>query len=306
VRRGPDAGAVARTTGPSATLAGAVLALVLLVACGGGAEGSGDADPVTALRVSPTQAGPQGRVPQFVVECGFSHATPDDPIVHFGHHGRSHLHTFFGNTVTGASTTADDLAAGDTTCEQKLDRASYWAPALLDRGRMVEPMGAAAYYRPGVGVDPRAVEPYPFGLMMIGGDQGASRPQPLDRVAWACGTGSERHTTPPSCPRGQPLRLLVSFPDCWDGEHLDSDDHMSHMARSTDGTCPAWHPVAVPQLLLSIGYPVTGGGHDLSLASGSLLTGHADFFNGWDERKLATEVSSCIHQNVTCGVVSRP
>jgi hypothetical protein len=275
-----------------------VAAALVLTACTHGDD--------VALRVSPTQAGPQGRVPQFVTECGFSHASPDDPIVHFGHHGRSHLHTFFGSTVTGAATTADDLAAGDTTCEQKLDRASYWAPALLDRGRMVEPTGAAAYYRPGVGVDPRAVEPYPFGLKMIGGDQGASTPQPLATVAWACGTGSERHTTPPACPRGQPLRLLVSFPDCWDGEHLDSDDHVSHMARSTDGACPESHPVAVPQLLLSIGYPVTGGAHDLSLASGSLLTGHADFINGWDERKLATEVSACIHRSVTCGVVSRP
>lgn len=274
-----------------------VLIAAVLAACAQG-DGAGVAE-----RVSPTQAGPQGRVPQFVVECGFSHAGPDDPIVHFGHHGRSHLHTFFGSTVTDASTTAADLAAGDTTCEQKLDRAAYWAPALFESGRMVPPTGAAAYYRPGVGVDPGSVEPYPFGLKMIGGDQGAARPQSLDTVAWGCGTGSERHTTPPACPEGRPLRLLVSFPDCWDGQHLDSDDHVSHMARSADGACPESHPVAVPQLLLSIGYPIASG-HDLSLASGSLLTGHADFFNGWDEHKLATEVSSCIHQDVTCGVVS--
>jgi hypothetical protein len=68
---------------------------------------------------------------------------------------------------------------------------------------------------------------------------------------------------------------LVAFPDCWDGEHLDSDDHVSHTARSAEGTCPETHPVAVPQLLLAITYPVTGAGHDLSLASGSVLTGHA-------------------------------
>jgi len=281
-----------------------VLAIALLGACGGKGDRSIDAGAAAAVRVSPTQAGPQGRVPQFVVECGFSHAGPDDPIVHFGHPGRSHLHTFFGSTVTDASTTAGDLAEGGTTCEQELDRASYWAPALLERGRMVTPTDAVAYYRPGVGVDPDAVEPYPFGLKMIGGDQGASEPQPLDTVAWACGTGSERHATPPACPEGRPLRLLVSFPDCWDGEHLDSGDHVSHTARSADGACPESHPVAVPQLLLSIAYPMTGGGHDLSLASGSLLTAHADFFNGWDEQKLATEVSSCIHQGVTCGVVS--
>ena len=76
-------------------VAALVLALALLAGCGGAA-------PVApqAVRVSPTDAGPQGRVPQFVVECGFSHAAPDDPIVHPGHAGVSHLHTFFGSTVT--------------------------------------------------------------------------------------------------------------------------------------------------------------------------------------------------------------
>ena len=46
--------------------------------------------------------GPQGRVPQFKVECGWSHSAPDDPIVHPGTPGRSHLHDFFGNTATDA------------------------------------------------------------------------------------------------------------------------------------------------------------------------------------------------------------
>ncbi|MGH9113421.1 MAG: DUF1996 domain-containing protein [Acidimicrobiales bacterium] len=283
----------------------------LLAGCGGDGPGAASSEgrtdgatPIAAVRTSPTEAGPQGRVPQFVVECEFSHAGPGDPIVHYGHPGRSHLHTFFGATVTNAHTTADDLATSDTTCNQKLDRAAYWAPALLDHGEMVEPSSASAYYRPGVGVDPTTVEPYPFGLEMLGGDQTATAPQPLDVVAWSCGTGSARAAEPPTCPEGRPLRLLVAFPDCWDGEHLDSDDHVSHTARSADGRCPESHPVPVPQLLLAISYPVIGTGHDLALASGSVLTGHADFFNGWDEDKLRTEVASCIHRGVTCGVVS--
>jgi hypothetical protein len=292
----------------------ALAAGALLAGCGGGppveGAGKGEADratPIAAVRASPTEAGPQGRVPQFVVECGFSHAGPNDPIVHYGHSGRSHLHTFFGATVTDASTTADDLATSGTTCAQKLDRASYWAPALLDHGEMVEPLAASAYYRPGVGIDPSTVEPYPYGLKLLGGDQTATEPQPLDEVAWSCGTGSVRAAEPPTCAEGRPLRLLVAFPDCWDGEHLDSDDHVSHTARSGEGACPETHPVAVPQLLLAITYPVTGAGHDLSLASGSVLTGHADFFNGWDAAKLRTEVASCINRGVTCGVVgNRP
>jgi Domain of unknown function (DUF1996) len=259
---------------------------------------------VSVVRVSPTEPGPQGRVPQFVVECGFSHQAPDDPILHPGHRGRSHLHVFFGNTTTDADSTVADLAAGGTTCDQRRDLASYWAPALLDHGRVVEPGSAVAYYRPGVGVDPATVEPYPYGLKMLGGDPAADEPQSLDVVAWSCGTGSVREVTPPTCPESRPLRMAVSFPDCWDGENLDSPDHVSHVARSEGGACPDSHPVPVPQLLLTISYPITGGGHELALASGSVLTGHADFFNAWDEDKLRTEITSCIHRGLTCGVAS--
>ena len=265
---------------------------------------SGDPAAAPPVRLSPTEPGPQGRVPQFVVECGFSHAAADDPIAAPGHGGHSHQHVFFGNTSTSAGSTVEDLSRGGTTCDQHLDLASYWAPALYDHGEMVTPRGAVAYYRPGVGIDPATVEPYPYGLKVVGGDPHAARPQSLDVVAWSCGTGSARAATPPTCPEGRPLRMAVSFPDCWDGERVDSPDHASHMARSEGGACPASHPVPVPQLLLTISYPVTGGGHGLSLASGPLSTGHADFFNAWDEAKLRTEVETCIRRGLTCGVAS--
>ncbi|HZM32726.1 MAG TPA: DUF1996 domain-containing protein [Acidimicrobiales bacterium] len=283
--------------------AGAILLALLLVACGG-ASAPSPPSPPAAVRLSPTDPGPQGRVPQFVVECGFSHAAPDDPIVHPGHAGLSHLHTFFGSTLTGAGSTAEGLATGSTTCDQQLDRAAYWAPALLDGGAPVTPTGAIAYYRPGVDVDPASVEPYPFGLAMLAGEPHAEEGQPLDVVAWSCGTGSERHTAPPECPRGRPLRLAVAFPDCWDGRNLDSPDHRAHVARSERGRCPESHPVAVPQLLLTVSYPVAGPGHDLALASGPLTGGHADFLNAWDPDKLRTEVESCLQRGLTCGVAS--
>jgi hypothetical protein len=296
----------------------AVAALALMAACGGQstapaadppAGGAGDAASVEVaapapVRLSPTEPGPQGRVPQFAVECGFSHAAPDDPIVSPGHAGHAHQHAFFGNTTTDAASTAADLARGDTTCDQKLDRASYWAPALYDGGRAVTPTRAVAYYRPGVGIDPATVEPYPFGLKVVAGDPDADSPQPLEIVAWSCGSGSERSPAPPDCPERRPLRLAVSFPDCWDGARLDSSDHRSHMARSTGGDCPDSHPVPVPQLLLAISYPVTGAGHELTLSSGPVTTAHADFFNAWDEDKLRTEVETCIRRALTCNVVS--
>jgi hypothetical protein len=248
--------------------------------------------------------GPQGGTPQFLVECDYSHAAEDDPIVYPGQPGASHLHVFFGNIATDADSTVASLAQGDTTCDQQLDRAAYWAPALLRDGAMLTPVKSTAYYRPGVDVDPTIVQPFPAGLVMIAGSAGAVQPQPVSIVAWSCGLGIEREQLPPVCAPDRVLRLFVTFPDCWDGQHLDSEDHKSHIAYSSKGVCPASHPVPVPQLQFSVEYPVSGPTDGLELASGGLLTGHADFMNGWDEAKLASEVDLCLHRRVVCGVTS--
>ena len=133
----------------------------------------------------------------------------------------SHLHQFFGNRDVNSDPDYDRMLGADTSCRQALDTASYWAPALLDEsGNQIEPVGFTAYYRPGRGVEPADVEPYPPGLMLIGGDAMATEPQSTDIVAWSCGTGATRDVTPPTCPPSTPLRMIVTFPDCWDGETL--------------------------------------------------------------------------------------
>jgi len=90
------------------------------------------------------------------------------------------------------------------------------------------------------------------------------------------------------------VELHIVFPDCWDGKHLDSPDHHSHMAYSRDFRCPASHPVKVPLLRMNIRYPLTDG-RGVELSSGSPLTAHADFFNGWDQQALAKLVDACFH-----------
>jgi hypothetical protein len=247
-------------------------------------------------------AGPQGRVAQFVVECGFSHAAPDDPIVYPGEPGASHLHVFFGNTAVDADSTYQSLLGRETTCAQPLDTASYWAPALYRDGVLQEPLGSVAYYRPGVGVDPTSVQPYPPGLQMVAGDPTARAPQPTSVIAWTCGTSSQRAASPPSCNADARLRMLVTFPDCWDGVRLEAADHTGHVAYSTGGVCPAAQPVAIPQLQFTVNYGVVGDPAGLELASGSIWSGHADFLNSWDQAKLVTEVEGCLHRNVVCGV----
>jgi hypothetical protein len=274
-------------------VAGAVLLL---------GPGGGD-DQAAAAGATGFQGGPQGLVPQFIVSCAYSHSAYDDPIVALGQPGLSHRHDFFGNRTTNAFSTPDSMLGQATSCERQLDTASYWAPSLFDHGEPVSPLGLDAYYRPGPGIDPTTVQPYPHGLMMIAGDHTATAPQSTSFVGWGCGIQGDPQVEPPICPADAPLRLKVVFPDCWDGVNLDSEDHTSHVTASVGGTCPESHPVAIPQLTLSIGYPISGEGHDLSLSSGSVLSGHADFVNAWDEAELTRQVVKCLHRGLVCGVV---
>jgi len=316
---------------------GFAAALVLGSACGGSDDGAGaaraegDAGAGTTVReaVDPARVGPQGRVAQFVVQCTLSHAEYDDPIVYPNQPGMSHLHTFFGNERVDSDPDYERVAGAETSCEQRQDTASYWAPALLDAaGHVVEPERMTAYYRPGFGVDPATVEPYPAGLMLVAGDRNSTEPQSTDIVSWSCGSSSVRAEAPIECPATETLRLLINFADCWDGEHLgpeaatgdvaprsaDGDDgkpdHHVHgggadvtpfSAYSEDGSCPSSHPVPIPMLQLAIDYPPVDPS-ELSLASGSITTAHADFWNVWDQAKLEQEVELCLNADRVCGV----
>lgn len=289
-------------TGPTRRvrrLRAAPAVIALLVAACSSAEGA-----VEAVTARGADMGPQGRVPQFKVECDWSHSAPDDPIVHPGKSGRAHLHDFFGSTATDADSTPASLLGTDTTCQNRNDTAAYWAPAVLRDGEAVEPTGSVAYYRPGPDVDPAGVVPYPPGLVVIAGDQTATVPQSLDVAAWHCGASPILHSDPPACPATAPLGVRVAFPDCWDGARLDSDDHQSHMAYSDAGACPDDHPVAVPQLTFEVHYPITGDPAGLALASGGVRSMHADFVQAWDQAALEREVRACLNGARVCGVVS--
>lgn len=276
---------------------------LLVAACGGSAGPTS-----TAEDPDPERRGPQGRVAQFVVECELSHLAFDDPIVLPWQPGKSHLHMFFGNNAVDSDPGYDDrILSADTSCDQRRDTASYWAPALLDaEGKVVEPVKMAAYYRPGQGVDPADVVPYPEGFMMIGGDSTSQETQSTDIVAWSCGTGAARHDVPSQCPAGSTLRMVIVFPDCWDGERLTTFGASAHVRYSNadqEGGCLDSHPVPLPQLTIGIDYPpVDPAG--LSLSSGDVATAHADFWNVWDQAKLEGEVAMCINRDVVCGVAS--
>jgi hypothetical protein len=259
---------------------------------------------------NPTLAVPKGddrlALDRFVFRCHFSHRAKDDPIVHPGHAGMAHSHDFFANRSTSADSTYESLRAADTTCGLDEDTAAYWVPTLYKNGKALEPDGAALYYRSKY--DPESVKAFPPDLRMIAGDSRATSPQPTNVTAWKCAIGkNDKVQEPPrdlglndllqepprECPYGTRLDLFFTFPNCWDGQNLDSPDHQSHMAYSR-GECPSTHPVRTPEIGLNIIYP-TSRGAGITFSSGSRYTAHADFINSWKQRALVKLVRECIN-----------
>ncbi|MEO6652730.1 MAG: DUF1996 domain-containing protein [Ilumatobacteraceae bacterium] len=277
-----------------------VAAAMLLAGCSTSSAGPIGAAPDRVI------AGPQGAVGQFVVECGFDRFRADDPIVHPGDAGASHLHQFFGAHDVAADSVAERVRGGETTCDQRADTASYWAPALIGADGPIEPTKAVAYYRAGPDVDPLTVVPYPPGFMIVAGDHTATDAQPTSVVAFGCGTGGARTAEPSECGVNG-ITLTITFQDCWNGVDVRSSipsQPALHVSYSRSGSCPSAHPVSIPQLQLAIEYPATSGVDPatLALTSGDIHSGHADFWNTWDEVKLRREVERCITRDLVCGV----
>ena len=234
---------------------------------------------------------------RFVSVCGFSHRAPDDPIAFPGSPGKSHDHTFFGNVSTNAASTAQSLRATQTTCQRSADTAAYWAPTLVNDGKVIVPLDAVVYYTRRTIVPVRA---FPAGLQIVGGDQHATAAQARKVAFWDCGEGTAATSAVPACPASRRLRLGVRFPDCWNGRELATGLHQTHMTYSSRGICPRSHPVAVPSISVFVTYPVSGG-RSLGLASGGQLTGHADFVNGWQQAELEQLVARCLNALRVCG-----
>jgi hypothetical protein len=153
----------------------------------------------------------------------------------------------------------------------------------------------------------------PDGLRMIAGNSKATSAQSIEKVAFWCDSapGLTAQITIPDCQPGDSIVMAVVFPQCWDGIHLDSSDHMSHMAYPTYGIgCPASHPIGIPALTIHAQWLVPANGlHGARLASdmyaGSQPGGysaHADFIEGWDPVVRNAFTDNCIHAGIDCEV----
>lgn len=273
-----------------------LVAVALLVGVVPAATATATSAPARSATAKPSaKVAPARREGLMVSRCRFSRALPDDPIMKPGLAGQSHLHEFFGNTSTNASSTTASLLAASTTCKAAGDRAAYWAPALYANGTRVQPRAILAYYSSRGGVVPTA---FPTGLEMVAGGK-----QSPGTVRWACFNGGMPRALknkPRPCGSTESLAVGIRFPDCWDGVRLESADERSHMAYGVNGACPSTHPVPVPRLVLWVLYPRPPKDATLTLASGAIDTAHADFFNAWVPNDFARLRAYCLVQKRVC------
>ncbi|HEX6703737.1 MAG TPA: DUF1996 domain-containing protein [Albitalea sp.] len=268
------------------------------------------------LRVKTTTQVPNATsIGAFRTLCDFSHMATDDPIVFPGQPGRSHLHTFFGNTDTNADTTAESLVnTGNSTCIGGIaNRTAYWVPSMIDTATNapVKPKSAIIYYKTGYnGIRPQDVRPLPAGLRMIAGN--AKNTTAKGPFRFECiGKGSENMVgmSIQNCPVGAEMWQVVFFPQCWDGVNLDSPDHKSHMSYTVNHACPATHPVPLPEITFNITYVVTqadaplrwrlaSDAYDRSLPAG--YSSHGDWFNGWKQDIMESWVRNCDQASKDC------
>jgi hypothetical protein len=244
------------------------------------------------------------RVPEFHTDCTIANEAKDDAIIFPRLPGASHMHTFFGPRNDAFMTTETLLAAGSTTCNSPGDNAAYWVPQLQRNGVAVPFKSMRVYYGSRL-PDPSAVRPFPPGLVMVQGDAKLQVPTQKGQgnQFWCAGSaevGRSADGNWPVCAPGGNLIYQLTFKDCWDGKHIDSPDHKSHMGDPVAGKCQGSYPVAVPNLSYMVNYDILGG-DGLALSSGMASSMHGDFMNGWDHVKLAALVKTCLNQNAKCG-----
>lgn len=261
--------------------------------------------------------------------CAPSHNAYDDPIIYPGQPGKSHLHTFFGNTKTDANSTYASLrTTGDGTCNNALNRSAYWVAAMMHpTGKVVMPDYISIYYKRSPPNSKYCAPPYaqtclalPRGLRYVFGYNmtNPAKSDPTDMRWFNCdgpGAVSGHFATikdaAAGCPTGARLGMLVVGPSCWNGKELDSPDHRSHMAypaQNGDGqsVCPPTHPYMLPFFETASWYMNDGTAaqwklsSDIAMGTAGGVTAHADWWGAWEDSVKDAWTANCIEKALNC------
>ncbi|KMS68814.1 hypothetical protein ACM01_37580 [Streptomyces viridochromogenes] len=309
---------------------------------GGGQAGNGpvaaDFVDITAVQpnVTASRASQEASRGTFTTQCGVNENqlyNSDNVIVAPGvDNGAHHTHDYVGNQANDAFADNDDFAGGETTCQNRGDRSSYYWPVLrLQDGTEefdAEQQGGGAEGNAGkiltasevtleyVGNASGKVVAMPKFLRIITGDAKAFTNGTANaNAAWSCTGFEDRQLTDkyPVCPQGSSLVRTSKFQSCWDGQNVDSANHRAHVAFAdpNTGACPSGFK-AIPQLVQRLVYDVdapslndNGQSSPFYAVDGfpeqmhKPITDHGDFVNVFDEQ-LMNEMVQCINTGRQC------
>ncbi|MCX4582657.1 DUF1996 domain-containing protein [Streptomyces sp. NBC_01481] len=297
---------------------------------GQGGNGPEAADFVDIQSVQPNVQQPQqrrgGSRGSFATKCGTNENgkfNPDNVIVAPGvSNGAHHMHDYVGNQANDAFASDDDLANGDTSCQNQGDKSTYYWPVLrLQNGQNendADADGGGKDQNVGeiqtpsqvtlnfVGNPVSKVTAMPRFLRIITGDAKAFVNGDANaNASWSCTGFEDRQLKDkyPICPEGSQVVRSFKFQSCWDGQNTDSANHRTHVAFADEnGNCGNGFQ-AIPQLVQRIVYDVPPGpGFAVDSFPEQLhkpVTDHGDFINVFDEN-LMNKVVNCINNGQKC------